>query len=166
LFCLIFLTMKNSDFEKELRKLLQSLRLRVVISTKNQTIEKEIIQPNISESLQYKEKTTAENNLKSWIFTIMRDAFINEYKRIMKVSTTSWDKQSKILYYVKRPDEIYDINLVIDSLCNLPPEEYTIFSLYLKNYSYQEISEELQIPVYIIQNKIRNIQRQLKKTPM
>ena len=138
--------MKNSDFEKELRKLLQSLRLRVVISTKNQTIEKEIIQPNISESLQYKEKTTAENNLKSWIFTIMRDAFINEYKRIMKVSTTSWDKQSKILYYVKRPDEIYDINL--------------------ENYSYQEISEELQIPVYIIQNKIRNIQRQLKKTPM
>lgn len=51
--------MKNSDFEKELRKLLQSLRLRVVISTKNQTIEKEIIQPNISESLQYKEKNNS-----------------------------------------------------------------------------------------------------------
>ena len=102
----------------------------------------------------------AKTNLKAWLYTIMKNTFINNYRRAVKTKTiidTTAD-----LYYINIPQDSgiaspestlnsQEIKEVISDL----EEEYRIpFMMYFEGFKYKEIADELNLPIGTVKSRI------------
>jgi RNA polymerase sigma-70 factor (ECF subfamily) len=116
-----------------------------------------------------KEKYNAGTNIKAWLFTIMRNIFINDYRRKAKQKTifdsTPNDylinqKQTSISNAAESDLRIKEINKAIQQL----PEIFkTPFLLYFDGYKYNEIAEVLIEPLGTIKSRIHFARKLLKE---
>jgi RNA polymerase sigma factor (sigma-70 family) len=129
-----------------------------------------LIQETLLKALTNKDKFKAGTNLKAWLYTIMRNSFINNYNKITKRSTTL-DNTDQIKYL--NSDDRYvahnaatskfalkDINNAIEYL----NDDYrTPFMMYYTGYKYLEIADKLQIPIGTVKNRIHIARKELKE---
>lgn len=127
--------------------------------TRSEEDAKDLFQDTILKALRYKDKFVNPTSLKSWLFTIMKNTFINGYRRKKLVSIVNDESVSS--YWLNneesslptQTEELYasEIQDAIDSL----PEEYRIpFSKYVEGYKYKEIGEELNLPIGTVKSRI------------
>jgi len=107
----------------------------------------------ILKAITYKDKFVDFTNLKAWVFTIMKNTFINNYRRNVKENTII--DGTKDLYYLNQPhDKGYispesnyaegEIEKAIDSL----DDEFRIpFRMHLEGFKYKEIADELGLKI-------------------
>jgi RNA polymerase sigma factor (sigma-70 family) len=112
----------------------------------------------------YKEGT----NLKGWLYTIMRNTFINNYRSVSKrqaIVTTSEDLNSVQLSISASKNLAEnkfiqkDINAAMSALS---PEYYIPFIKYFEGFKYHEIAEELNIPIGTVKTRIHIARKMLK----
>lgn len=117
---------------------------------------------------QFKEGT----HMRAWLFTIMRNTFINDYRR---------DTRKNAL--ITHEDEISSANLLNSSSTNgaegsfamadiqkalstLKPKYRIPFVKYFEGYKYEEIAQEMNIPIGTVKTRIhiarQTLQKQLK----
>lgn len=127
--------------------------------TKSEEDARDLTQETMLKALTYRDYYKPQTNFKAWVFTIMRNVFINQYRRNSK-SKTLFD-YSKDLYLIansvsnhETPSNfIYDkeINFQIDAL----HDEYKKpFIMHHEGYKYKEISEKLDIPIGTVKSRI------------
>ena len=109
----------------------------------------DLVQDTYLKAITYKDKFVDYTNLKAWVFTIMKNTFINNYRRNVKENTIIDGTQD--LYYINQPhdkgfispESIYsegEIEKAIDSL----DDEFKIpFRMHIEGYKYKEIADEL-----------------------
>ena len=116
------------------------------------------------------ESKYAENtNFKGWVFTIMRNIFINNYRRSARAATM-----------IDTTDNLYHINLSQDSGLESPEEsygageigaaiesfsdEYRIpFSMHVAGYKYNEIAEHMNLPLGTVKSRIFFARKKLQE---
>ncbi len=130
---------------------------------------KDLIQETLLKALVSRDKFRVGTNLKAWLYTIMRNTFINNYNKITK-RHTNVDATEYFQYF--NTDENYitqngaqstfvmnDLNGAINQL----GEAYrTPFMMYYIGYKYLEIAEKLQIPIGTVKNRIHIARKELK----
>ena len=107
-------------------------------------------------------------NFKGWVFTIMRNIFINNYRRAAR-SKTLIDTTDD-LYYLNLPQNSgYDSPEVaynvkeISSVINSFSEEYRVpFSMFVAGYKYEEIADKMNIPLGTVKSRIFFARKRLK----
>jgi len=137
--------------------------------TKDSETAKDLFQETLYKALANQEKYNVGTNIKAWLFTIMRNIFINDYRRKAKQQTifdnTPNDfllnyNQAAVFNQAESDLRIKEIYQAIDLL----PEIFkTPFLLYFDGYKYHEIAEALNEPLGTIKSRIHFARKLLKE---
>ncbi len=137
--------------------------------TRDTEAANDLFQETLYKALANKEKYNAGTNIKAWLFTIMRNIFINNYRRKAKQKTildsTPNDylinlKQATVSNGAESDMKVKEINKAIRQL----PEIFkTPFLLYFDGYKYNEIADVLHEPLGTIKSRIHFARKLLKE---
>lgn len=164
--------MTSSEFTKQIAGLRPTLQTFTYRFTNNREDSRDLVQDTIMKALLYKDKYRDDTNLKGWLFTIMRNTFINNYRKVQR-ERTSIDT-TKDLYLLNvadshtfnSPDASYEYKDVWNKIENVREELLIPFKMHTSGYKYNEIADHLNIPIGTVKNRIFNarkeIQQQLK----
>ena len=109
-------------------------------------------------------------NFKGWVFTIMRNIFINNYRKVVR-SATIMD-QTEDLYHLNLPQDsgfetpegsvaAKEITAAINSFS----DDYRIpFSMHVAGYKYNEIAEKMNLPLGTVKSRIFFARQRLQQT--
>ncbi len=104
----------------------------------------------------------------------MRNIFINQYRKQV-VSQTIVDSRFGDLYDIKVPqesesfihtDSLHSLNEIEKAISDLPEVNREPFSMFVDGYKYEEIAEQLHLPLGTVKSRIflarKKLQEQLK----
>lgn len=162
--------MKNMAFSLQMNEHKPALENFAFSFTKNINDADDLVQDTYLKAIRYANLYTEGTNLRAWLYTIMRNTFINDYRstiRHRKVVETHEDLLS--LHLVKSASSnkaessliAEDIN---KALKNLPAVYRTPFIKYFEGFKYHEIADELNIPIGTVKTRIFNARKLLKST--
>lgn len=128
--------------------------------TTNREAAEDLVQDTTLKALTNEDKYVDNVNFKGWVFTIMRNIFINNYRRQVRSATV-----------VDTTQDLYHLNLAQDSGLDTPEgsvatkeiskaiseftDEYRIpFSMYIAGYKYSEIADKMELPLGTVKSRI------------
>jgi RNA polymerase sigma factor (sigma-70 family) len=161
--------MATTEFNDMLLDNASFLRPFAVNLTKDTEAANDLYQETLYKALANHEKYNAGTNIKAWLFTIMRNIFINNYRRQAKQRTIFDNTPEDYLLNMRQASvpNSAESNLrikEIKSAIDLLPEIFKMpFLLYLDGYKYQEISEYLHEPLGTIKSRIHFARKLLKE---
>ena len=129
----------------------------------------DLVQDTILRALTYKHKFRDDTNLKGWLFTIMRNTFINNYRK-NRLARTSNDS-TKDLHFLNvedthtfnGPATRFEYNDILCQVNSLRDDLLIPFQMYTSGYKYQEIAEQQNIPIGTVKNRIFNARKAIQK---
>jgi RNA polymerase sigma factor (sigma-70 family) len=136
--------------------------------THDQEAAKDLFQETLYRALANKEKYSTGTNVKAWLFTIMRNIFINDYRRKARkriiFDHTSHDPliHTGGLAINNEGEKILQLKEIFNAIHQLPQIFKTPFLLYFEGYRYNEISDSLNEPLGTIKSRIHFARKLLK----
>ena len=127
------------------------------------------MQETLFRALANKEKYNVGTNIKAWMYTIMRNIFINNYRKRSKQHTIFDNTANDYLLDSNQHavSNIAEIQLSIKdiqvSVSNLPDIFKLPFVMYFEGYKYNEIAEYLKEPLGTIKSRIHFARKLLKE---
>ncbi len=161
--------MSAAEFNQLLLGNADPLRPFAVSLTHDQEIAKDLFQETLYRALTNQDKYSTGTNIKAWLFTIMRNIFINDYRRKSRQRTIFDNGTNEIVInsgkiIVSNVGEIsLQLNEIHKAIYQLPQIFKIPFLLYFEGYRYHEISESLNEPLGTIKSRIHFARKQLKE---
>ena len=148
------------EFNHKLISLEPNLERFAISLTSDREKAKDLLQDTFMKAIMYRDKFEAFTNLKAWTFTIMKNTFINNYRRAVRENTTM--DNTKDLYYINKPKDfgydspesdlsVKEIRKAIDKL----EDEFRVpFEMHNAGYKYKEIADELNLKIGTVKSRI------------
>ena len=137
--------------------------------TSNHESAMDLVQDTTLKVLDNESKYVENVNFKGWVFTIMRNIFINNYRKVVRSATII--DQTEDLYHLNLPQEsgldtpegsvaVNEITAAINEFS----EDYRIpFSMHVAGYKYNEIAEKMNLPLGTVKSRIFFARQRLQK---
>ena len=146
-----------------------SLKSFALKLTSNTDDASDLFQDTVIRILANSEKFKEGTNFKAWSLTIMRNIFINDYRK--KVRRNMIIDQTPNEYYINSGDRVVEnegeqnisIKELMGMVNTLPDDFRTPFMMAYEGYKYEEISEELDSPLGTIKSRIFFARKKLQK---
>lgn len=161
--------MATTDFNEVLLENADFLKPFAINLTRDSEAANDLYQETLYKALANKEKYNVGTNIKAWLFTIMRNIFINDYRRKSKQKTIFDNSSNDYLINLKQASvsnaaesdlRIKEIHTAIHQL----PEIFKVpFQLYFDGYKYQEIADVLGEPLGTVKSRIHFARKLLKE---
>ena len=155
------------EFDSNLIKLKSNLQRFAMSLTADHDNALDLVQDTYLKAITHKEKFTDYSNLKAWVFTIMKNTFINNYRRTVR-SGTIIDSTDNLYYLnlsvgssVQSPESQYNTLEIQKAIQELPDDYRIPFEMHTRGYKYKEIAEHLTQPLGSIKSKIFFARRRL-----
>lgn len=149
-----------TTFKKRLLGLQSNLMNFAYQLTTSREAAADLVQDTTLKVLDNEEKYVDNVNFKGWVFTIMRNIFINNYRRQVRSATV-----------VDSTEDLYHLNISqesglttpdgsfaakeISSAINAFSDEYRIpFNMYIAGYKYSEIADKMGLPLGTVKSRI------------
>ena len=151
---------KNSNFENQLVKVIENLNKISYSFTRNKEEREDLVQETFLKALLHKKAYKEGTNLRAWLFTIMKNTFINNYRRnkkvqsvITKEDSTPWinNISGNVIYQADHNTKYTQIVMLINTL---PEEQKIPFEMINQGYKYWEIAEKFNIPIGTVKSRI------------
>lgn len=147
------LTKKLVDLQNELFQFAYKL-------TSDYDNAQDLLQDTSLKVLNHQDMFVEETNFKGWVYTIMRNIFINNYRKEMREQT--FVDKTEGAYFLNQANNLaYDSTesshdlKEIRRIVNALPSEYKIpFSMYVSGFKYREIAEKLHLPLGTVKSRI------------
>jgi RNA polymerase sigma-70 factor (ECF subfamily) len=157
------------DFSYKIASLRSTLQAFTRRFTRDKEESHDLVQDTLLKALMYREKFREDTNLKGWLFTIMRNTFINNYRRLQR-ERTSHDT-TKDLYYLNvedehtfnRPQENVEFKEIWENVHEIKDEFLIPFKMFTSGYKYHEIALHLSIPIGTVKNRIFHARKEIQK---
>jgi RNA polymerase sigma-70 factor (ECF subfamily) len=137
--------------------------------TRDSEAANDLYQETLYKALANHDKYNAGTNIKAWLFTIMRNIFINNYRRKAKQKTIFDNSPNDYLINLNQGtvSNAAETNLrmkeINKAIRQLPEIFKTPFLLYFDGYKYSEIADALQEPLGTIKSRIHFARKLLKE---
>lgn len=161
--------MTSMEFNSKLSGLTSLLHSFAYNLTKNMEDAKDLYQETAYRALFNRDKFQPDTNFKAWMFTIMKNIFINNYRKKVKANTIldTTDNQ----YYLNSGNhatanaaeggimlkELNGMVSALDDSIRIP------FMMHFEGFKYQEIADELQLPLGTVKSRIFFARKELKE---
>lgn len=161
--------MSAAEFNKLLLSNAGPLKPFAVSLTRDQEIAKDLFQETLYKALANQDKYSAGTNIKAWLFTIMRNIFINEYRRKakQKIIFDSSDNHRLVnlssVAVRNEGENSLQLKEINKAIYQIPQIFKVPFLLYFEGYRYHEISEWLNEPLGTIKSRIHFARKLLKE---
>ncbi|MBN2776684.1 MAG: sigma-70 family RNA polymerase sigma factor [Bacteroidales bacterium] len=151
--------MSTQEFNNRLMSYENSLSYFALSLTRDSETAKDLVQDTYLKAIQYRDKYTSDNNIKAWLFTILRNTYLNQVTRLSYKNTIKDESEDSYIIKNTLPENqnaesvinTNDISLEIDTL----EDEYRIpFRMFLDGYKYKEIAEETNLPIGTVKSRI------------
>ena len=157
------------EFNTKLDKLATMLQAFAYNLTKNTDDAKDLFQETSMRALINRDKFRPDTNFKAWMFTIMKNIFINNYRKKVK-SRTIIDSTDNMFYINSGSNSIRnDANsdMVMDELMAMMDEiEENLrvpFMMHYQGYKYQEIADNLELPLGTVKSRIFFARKEMRE---
>ena len=161
--------MSTIEFENKLNGLTRPLNAFAYNLTKNSEEAKDLYQETAIRAITNKDKFNPGTNLKAWLFTIMKNIFINNYRKKVKKNTII-DNTDNLFFINSGKNSIdndagrnilmSELEKMIDGL----EDNFKVpFMMHFEGFKYQEISDQLALPLGTIKSRIFFARKELKK---
>ena len=151
--------MATSKFINNLTGLQANLLNFAYMLTNDRERAHDLLQDTYLKAIDNEDKYAEGTNFKAWVFTIMRNTFINPYRRTVRSATLIDTTDNLYLLNLgenqtESPEDSYgatEITKAIDSFS----DEYRIpFSMHVAGYKYEEIADKMQLPLGTVKSRI------------
>ena len=165
--------MKSHDsFQTRLLGLQNNLLNFAYQLTANREQAQDLLQDTTLKALDNEDKYVDNVNFKGWIFTIMRNIFINNYRQNARKATV-----------IDQTEDLYHLNISQDSGLSTPEGSYAVkeislalnsfsddyripFNMFVAGYKNNEIAEKMNLPLGTVKSRIffarKTLREQLK----
>ena len=149
----------NSDFLKPF----------AINLTRDSEAAKDLYQETMFKALANQDKYSVGTNIKAWLFTIMRNIFINDYRRKAKQRTIFDNTPNDYLINLNQAavsnaaESELRIKEIHQAIQELPEIFKTPFLLYFDGFKYHEIAHVLNEPLGTIKSRIHFARKLLKE---
>ena len=152
--------MKSDQFQANLMKLQNNMLNFAYMLTSNRDDAQDLVQDTMLKALDNADKYTENTNFKGWVFTIMRNIFINNYRRVSRSATII--DQTEDLYHLNisqdsglsSPEESYSVQEISAAIEAFPEKYRKPFKMHVAGYKYDEIAEEMGLPLGTVKSRI------------
>lgn len=162
--------MKSHDsFQTRLLGLQNNLLNFAYQLTSNREQAQDLLQDTTLKTLDNEDKYVDNVNFKGWIFTIMRNIFINNYRQNVRKATV-----------IDQTEDLYHLNISQDSGLSTPEGSYAVkeisvalnsfsddyripFNMFVAGYKYNEIAEAMNLPLGTVKSRIFFARKTLRK---
>jgi RNA polymerase sigma factor (sigma-70 family) len=152
--------MSALTFDDRLLKMSTVLEYFALSLTKDKEQAQDLLQETMLKALTYKDKFTPDTNLKAWLHTIMRNTFINDYRKSIRTRTVVTTKDDlEVLDFVPAttfaaPDSAISHKEIMQFINQLSEQYRVPFIMHFNGYKYKEIAEQLNIPIGTVKSRI------------
>jgi len=152
--------MTTLEFNSQLIGMKPNLQRFAMSLTSDRDTALDLVQDTYVKAITHKDKFADYTNLKAWVFTIMKNTFINNYRRNVKENTIIDGTQD--LYYLNQPQDKGFISPEsnyaegeIEKAVNSLEDEFRIpFTMHVEGYKYKEIADELGLKIGTVKSRI------------
>ena len=161
--------MSTSEFDTKFKFLTDSLNAFAYNLTKNQEDARDLYQETAYRAITNRDKFRPDTNFKAWTFTIMKNIFINNYRKKAKANTII--DATDNLYFINSGSTLIDNdgerNILMEELgamINALDDSIRVpFEMHFEGFKYQEIADELSLPLGTIKSRIFFARKALKE---
>jgi RNA polymerase sigma-70 factor (ECF subfamily) len=160
---------QNKQIELQLIALQPNMRNFAYSLTLDAFEADDLVQDTSLRVLNNEEKFTENVNFKGWVLTIMKNIFINNYRKFIRnqvIADTTEDMHYLNLTQnsgIENPESSFyfgEIHKTINSFS----EEYRLpFSMHIQGYKYDEIAQKMELPLGTVKSRIFMARKQLQK---
>ena len=160
--------MTSVEFFNQLKQQTQTLNNFAYSLTRDSEDAKDLYQETAFRALSNRDKFQPGTNFKAWLITIMKNIFINNYRRKIKGGIVSDNSENQYFFnsvnnsVLNRAESdimMKELNRMVESLddsLKIP------FLRYYHGFKYQEIADELHLPLGTVKSRIFFARKALK----
>jgi RNA polymerase sigma-70 factor (ECF subfamily) len=148
------------EFNYQLTSLSDSLERFAFSLTSNRDDARDLLQETFVKAISYRDKFADDTNLKAWTFTIMKNTFINNYRRLVK-SNTTFDHTDDLYFLnlsresgIETPESSISAKEIEQHIERLDDEFKVPFRMHLQGYKYKEIADNLGLKIGTVKSRI------------
>lgn len=160
-------------FDQQLLSLQDRLLYFALSLTANDEDARDLLQETILKALTYRDHFVNNTNFKAWVFTIMKNTFINNYRRLQKTRNTFDSTEDavrvayKYNYASETPENAYAVMEMSAKVDKLNDDFRIPFKMHTQGFKYKEIAEKLDLPIGTVKSRIfftrKKLQEMLKE---
>ncbi len=161
--------MSIKEFRSEVVDLTSTLRPFALNLTRDGEDASDLLQETMLRAITNQDKFRDGTNLKAWLFTIMRNIFINNYRRKSKRNTIV--DQTENQYYLNSAENAIDnaatrsfvMKDAMRAINNLSNDYRIPFMMHYEGFKYHEIADKLRLPLGTVKSRIFFARKELKE---
>ncbi len=161
--------MTHSEFYERFDQMSTLLHSFAYNLTKNVEDAKDLYQETAFRAMTNRDKFRPGTNFKAWLFTIMKNIFINNYRKKTKANTIMDSTDN--MYYLNSGSTVIsngaESNIMMKELIKMIEElDDSVripFLMHYQGFKYQEIAEHLELPLGTVKSRIFFARKELKE---
>lgn len=161
--------MNALQFRKKLLSMQENMMNFALMLTANRDDAQDLLQDTTLKVLDNQEKFVDNINFKGWVLTVMRNIFINNYHKVVRVQSVL--DQGVDLYNIDvindsgfdSPDGAFQLKEITKAVNSLNDDLKIPFTMFLSGYKYNEIAEKLGVPLGTVKSRIFFARQELQK---
>jgi RNA polymerase sigma-70 factor, ECF subfamily len=164
-----FKEMTAIEFNNYFNQLTLPLQTFAYNLTKNAEEARDLYQETAFRAITNRDKFRPGTNFKAWLFTIMKNIFINNYRKKVKANTII-DTSENLFYLNSGRDVISNggannmLREELESMIERLDESIKRpFVMHFTGFKYQEIADELDLPLGTVKSRIFFARKELKE---
>lgn len=157
--------MKATQFAGKIVDMYPELLAHAYKLTMDKDNANDLVQDCILKALDNEEKFVYQDNFKGWMYTIMRNIFINNYRQSMReLNLFKANLPEERLAQIANEESFentYDLKLLYGAIDNLPQNTKEPLILFMDGLKYKEIAEKCNLPLGTVKSRLHFARKQL-----
>jgi RNA polymerase sigma-70 factor (ECF subfamily) len=173
---------RRASFEATMLPHMDALYRSAYSMTRSSSEAEDLVQDTFLRAYQFFDQFQWGTNARAWLFRILTNLFINSYRRrVREPDRVSYDEMEDFYLYNRLSDaqsragsagsspeetivQRVQIEAIRDAIANLPSEyRETVMLADLNDFSYQEVSEILNVPIGTVRSRLSRGRRLVQK---
>jgi RNA polymerase sigma-70 factor (ECF subfamily) len=153
------------SFHDQLIETLPALRAFAMMLTRDRSAGEDLVQDTVLRALDKSDHYTLGTNLRAWLYTIMRNQFINGLRRRQRERLTDIDEDllDNLDAVAANQEHVLVLKDLMQAMGELRPEQREALHLVIaEGLSYDEVATVCNCPVGTVRSRIARARRELE----